>query len=114
VAAETIPLDADDAATFDASGAATVTLGPRRSRQTWYVTNAAVSSTSSASTKCRLYLGSASPSNLLGGTYSGNQDSTDLPRVRVGRGQVLTAVWSGGTTGAKATLSVYGEIALGE
>lgn len=100
-------LDESASVVLSASGAGSLTIGPTTPRTRWKITNAAVSGTSSADTTANLYLGPASPANLIGGTYSGNQDSIGID-LELFPGQILTAVWTGGTAGARQTLSIYG------
>jgi hypothetical protein len=105
----------DDAAstTLSAAGAGTVRIGPNRPATRWRVTNLAVlTSTAVNVPQALVYRGSASPVNLIAGTSTGSQDSTDLD-VLLFTGQVLTVVWSGGDVGATATASVYGQLLTG-
>lgn len=105
----TAQLDEANSGTFDALGVAVVRIGPTRVQQYWKPSNVAVSSTSSSDTEARVYLGAATPSNLLAGSYSGNRDNAPIAQP-LGFGQVLTVVWSGGTPGATATVSVSGQM----
>jgi hypothetical protein len=101
-------LDEGAATTLSASGAGQVTLGPKRPNIRWRVRNLAVLS-DTGTPAARVYRGNASPPNLLAGTYSGGQDSTELD-IELFPGQVLTVVWSDGTAGAYASASIYGEL----
>lgn len=100
-------LDEGAGGTLNAAGRAVVTIGPRTPSSRWRTSNVAVSTTSTVDTECRLYLGAEAPQNLLGGTFSGNRDQIGAA-VTLYPGSVLTAVWTGGTPGATATVSVYG------
>lgn len=107
----TAPLD--DAATgqLDGSGAGLVRLGPRRPGQLWRVTGAAIQcDADDPMPRAYLYRGPAVPGNQLANTYTGAQNSTDLPSVVLRFGEVLTAQWLDGLAGATITLSVYGEV----
>lgn len=102
-----VPLDESESGTVDASGVASVRIGPTRVQQYWRVGNVALSCTSSDDAEARVYLGAATPGNLLAGTYSGNQDNAPIS-VPLGFGQFLTVVWSGATPAATATVSLNG------
>lgn len=85
-------------------------MGPELPNQLWKLSIAAVSvSTGTNVPTAKLYLDTISPGSMIGGTYSGNNDSTDLS-VTLRWGQTLIAAWEGGDAGALATLSVYGEV----
>lgn len=108
-----IPLDVAASVVLDSSGNGTVTIGPQRLLQTWVPNNAAVNVTSNTKEPTvNLYLGPARPANLLAASYTGSNDSTPLD-VTLRSGNFLTAVWAGGDVGARATLSLYGEILVG-
>lgn len=105
MATRTIPLLVDIATTLNASGAGEVSLKPPQYNQTWKVSLAAVSVSSAVlEPECRLY----QDGRFIGGTYSGSLDSTDL-NVTLQSNQSIKAVWTGGDTGATATLTLQGE-----
>jgi hypothetical protein len=104
----TIPLNTFANVKLDSSGNGTAQVGPNIPGVTWIPTTAAVFTTSTANTPlANLYLGSVSPVNFLGGTYDGNNDSTDLS-VTVMNGMQIFCQWTGGDAGAQATLSIFG------
>lgn len=108
---QVLQLDEGVSVLLGATGGGTVTIGPKRVGQTWRVRSAGVQvATNTLEPTAKLYLGGASPSNFLGGSYTGSNDSDNQLDVLLFRGQVLTCVWSGGDVGARATLSLYGEI----
>ncbi len=102
-------LDEGGNGTFTAAGRAVVAIGPRTPSSRWRTANVAVSTTSATDTECRLYLGPEAPQNLLGATYGGNRDQVGVA-VTLHPGSVLTAVWTLGTPGATASVSVYGAL----
>jgi hypothetical protein len=103
------PLYESGRGTANASGVATVTIGPRRAFEKWQVTRVAVQSTSSVLVPtCRLYRGAAVASRLIDGTYTGTLDSTDLS-LTLQSGEDLVAEWSGCDVGATCTVTVDGE-----
>jgi hypothetical protein len=101
------PLDESLTAVADANGDARVDIGPTSLAHTWLVSLATVASTSD--TRSVAFLGTGGGSNL-GGTTSGGQDTTDLPVVRLGTGQKISALWRLASPGSVCTLSVYGTV----
>jgi hypothetical protein len=103
-----LSLDAAAYVTLDNNGDGVASIGPRHPGVTWRVTKAAVSTdTNDLIPNCRLYLGTVSPGSLLDGTVNGSQDSTDLD-ITLECGESLTAHWTAGDPGRRATLSVFG------
>lgn len=93
--------------TFNASGDGTASLGPN-GYETWNVSTIAVFvNSNTAEPTARIYLGSVSPQNFIGGTYTGSTDSSDQS-VTVLPNQNIICVWTGGDPGAQGTLSLYG------
>jgi len=54
-----------------------------------------------------LYNGNVAPANFIGGSYSGDNNSSSLA-LTLYPGSVLTGVWTGGNPGATATLTLTG------
>jgi hypothetical protein len=110
---ETYTLAESGTATVDASGAATVNIGPRRPGEKWQVTTLSVSATRSTSNRptARLYLGGAG-GTYLQGTQAGHQDQTDMAQT-LHSGQVLTVVWQGADAGQTAQVTVTGTKTVG-
>ncbi len=107
-------LDEAVAVVLNAAGFGQVTIGPRRPLQTWRVTTVAVSVTTNvAEPVFRLFLGNPVPSNLIGGSYSGSNDSDNQLSALLRSGNVLTGTWTGGDPGARATMSIYGDLFTG-
>jgi hypothetical protein len=102
-------LDESARVTLNASGAGTVTIGPRTPKQKWRVRNLAVSGTGATTPEARVYFGPAAPGTFVAGTYSGNSDNVPADLV-LWPGQVLTVAWTGGTAGATCTVSILGEL----
>lgn len=103
-------LDVQARVTLNAAGAGTIKLGPTSTRQTWHVTNAAVS-VSSATNEPTATLYMSSRASQLGGTNTGSNDSTDLDVTL--RGGYIICDWAGGDAGAIATLSLQGSVHIG-
>jgi hypothetical protein len=114
---QTVPLNPGLSASvvLDVNGNGTVTLGPTIPGTTWNVTAQAVLVNNGVATNVPtflLYNGAVSPGNLLGGSYTGSNDSADFA-VTLTPGQILTGVWSGGDAGMLATLSISGTQVIG-
>lgn len=90
------------AGTFDATGTAEVTVSPPGGVD-WHVRITSVSSTSTAQPTATLTL----DGHFLEGTYSGNRDTSDTVYT-IPAGSQLVCTWTGGTAGARATLSLRG------
>lgn len=103
------PLNQQAAVKLDANGNGTVSLGPQ-GRNVWRLLVAAVSTTTTKTSKCLIYMGlSALPGNLIDGTTTGQLDSTDLvERYPLVAGEKIFAQWTGGNPGDFATLSIFG------
>jgi hypothetical protein len=94
--------------TLNASGNGTVYLGPTMPGVLWNVANVACFTSTAVSVPTfQLYSPSVSATNFIGGSYSGNQDSDNI-NIILYPGLQLIGVWTGGDSGAIATMSVYG------
>lgn len=105
------PLDTSAKVTLNGSGNGTARIGPKVG-QHWTLGNIAVSvSSNTLEPTCKIYLRAIDPGNFVDGTFSGSQDSTDSANgLRLGPGQEVIAVWSGGDANATATVSIYGTV----
>ena len=106
--ARTFPLSESFTTVLDSNGNGSITAGPNRQGQTWVptLTVAVTTSTAIKVPIATLYQGST----VLASTYTGSNDSTDLPVVTVYPSQKITCKWTGGDAGAIATMSVSGTI----
>lgn len=92
---------------INSSGTVTVNLGPTRIGQIWKVNLITVQTSSNTSEPtAKVYLNSLG--TFIGGTYTGSNDSTDV-NLTITNGRLI-CVWTGGDSGARATLTVYGEL----
>ena len=107
---------------LDANGNGTAVVGPKRVREHWQLTFAAVSVTfptgQTAPTKeaqCSLYQGAGvSPGHLISQTATGSSgDTCGLGGIDLQSGGTLIAVWTGGDAGQTATLSAGGTYTIG-
>lgn len=97
--------------TISAQGTATLSVGPQGLGNVWYPAQAVISTSAGASdgSTCALYLGAISNATLLGGqSYAGGGDSLGLAVPPLTPGQLIIAVWSGGTHNDTCTLNVIG------
>ena len=99
-------------AVFDATGTARVRLGPAVYGSRWNVDLMSVSSTSTLQTTCNVYRDVENAGASIDNTRTGNLDTSNTS-VDLNAGQVLIFVWTGGTPGATATVSVSGTLYTG-
>jgi hypothetical protein len=103
-------LDTSSAVTLNGSGNGSVTLQNGKPFQTLKVKKVSVSVTTDVlQPVAKVYLGSVSPGNLLDGTETGANDSSDIDATLM-PGEYLTVEWTGGDSGAIATASFYGDV----
>jgi hypothetical protein len=110
-----VPLNTFGSVVLDGSGNGIVTLGPRIG-QRWNVLTAAVSIPNAVKIpQANIYIGgSASPGNLVDGTFTGNLDSTSkTANYQIPQQESIIAQWIGGDPGATATLSITGIMTYG-
>ena len=96
---------------LNASGAGQCSMTPPAGTR-WDLQLAAVSTTSAVNfAQAFLYLGSANgPVTLIDSTYDGNSASSDQVKgTPIYHGQYLWAKFTGGDSGAIATLQAYGQ-----
>lgn len=109
---QSVPIDNGTAeVTLDGSGNGTVQAGPSGPGESWDVTSVAVIvSTNTAEAVCKVYAGHAATAPYFRDiTVDGSTgDATDKCNGTLGKGQYIFAVWSGGDSGATATLNVSG------
>jgi len=105
-----LPLTAKAYVTLDGNGNGTAYTGPQSSGEQWSGLTASVSvATNTKEATCRIYGGAAATPGYFadGTTWGSTGDSTsNVGAVHVG-GNVW-AVWTGGDSGAKATMTVTG------
>jgi hypothetical protein len=109
---QTQPLNTSGSVTLNASGAGTVQLGPQAA-ETWQLASAGItvpSASLSSPPACSIYAGSSpTPGYFVDGTYTGMLNNTGkVNGIMIFPGQAVYAVFSGGTAGNIATLSVFG------
>jgi hypothetical protein len=106
------PLNTSGSVTLDPSGAGTVELGPQAA-ETWQLSSAGITVPAASLSQpptCQVYIGSSpTPGNFVDGTYTGQLNNTGkVAGAVIFPGQAIFAVFSGGTAGTIATLSIYG------
>jgi hypothetical protein len=90
---------------------ATISVGPHGLGTTWYPVQCTISSSVGAAdtSTCAVYLGSQVQQNLQGGqSYAGGGDVVALSVVSMTPGDLLIAVWTGGTPGSQVAVNVQG------
>lgn len=105
-----VPLDVDISATFDVNGNARARIGPSVYGHKWHIARMVTSTTDTVLVpELRIYLNGEAPNRLLDGSYSGNLDTSAM-ELTLQTLDKLVIVWSLGTPGAIATLTVQGII----
>lgn len=105
-----LPLNENVQAALNASGNATLVIGPKNVYQVWQIGAVSVNTSTAAKTPTvSVYLGSGPNGQFLGGTYNGAQNSANISQTLYA-GQTICAVFTGGDVGAIATLAVSGTV----
>lgn len=106
-----IPLDKFLKATFNASGEARIIALPDRARDVWKVSRYQCHTDSTTATRLTVYKGTELQGSRVDFTKRGNDDiSENFHTFDVRFGQPLVFVWTGGTSGKTAEISIYGEV----
>jgi hypothetical protein len=106
-----VPLSVSASVVLSGAGAGQVQLGPVLAGVTWSPSSVAVKVTPTSLTvvsQFYLYFGAAADANFIGGSYTGDVNSSGITVPDMHPGQVLTGVWAGGNPGATATLTITG------
>lgn len=100
--------------TLNASGAGAAYIGPAFPGVVWTVNQVScVTSTNvTGTTQFEFYFPAVAPIYFQGGSYSGNQDTDTGLSMTIFTGQQLIGVWSGGDSGATATMSILGTMTV--
>ena len=101
------------AVTIASDGTATAYVGPQGLGTVWYPQAAAIATSTGASdtSTCTIYVGPEGLQTQVGGqSYAGGGDTIGLAVPPLWNGYFVWAKWAGGTAGALATLTVYGEM----
>jgi hypothetical protein len=106
-----VPLQVSGQVTLDGSGNGQVQLGPTLAGTSWSPSNVGILVAPVSQTVVsvfKVYNGAPQPQNFIGGTYTGDSNSSAITVPDMHPGAVLTGVWSGGNPGARATMTVTG------
>lgn len=109
--ARTIPLSASASVVLDSSGNGTASAGPSSPGEVWFPTSVSVSASSNtAEAIAKIYAGGQISQSMFadGTTWGSTGDSTSNVSGPVYPGQQVFAVWTGGDTGATATVVITG------
>ena len=105
-----LPLNENVQIAMNASGNATLTIGPQNVYQVWQISGISVStSTANSVASCSVYQGSGPNGQFLGGTYNASQNSGSFG-ITLYPGQTICAVFTGGDPGSVATMAVIGTV----
>lgn len=101
------PLNVSRSVVLNANGAGQARLGPQVYGESWRVRRMVVYTGQQGNAEARVYLNGVLPSNLVAGTYSGEQDfnETDLTLQNL---DTLICEWTFGGVGDSATFSLQG------
>lgn len=97
--------------TIPAGGSVTLQIGPAGVGTVWYPSSVNISTSLGAAdnSTCAVYIGFIAAQNLQGGqSYAGGGDTVSLSVPDLSAGQLIIAVWSGGTPGSIAAINVLG------
>jgi hypothetical protein len=106
-----VPLSVSASVVLSGAGAGQVQLGPVLAGVTWSPSSVAVIVAPTSQTvvsQFYLYNGAPVPANFIGGSYTGDVNSSAVTVPDMHPGQVITGVWTGGNPGATATLTITG------
>lgn len=111
---QTLPLNEQGQVTLDGSGNGFVALGPAYTAQTWIPSQLTVTviPTPAIEPTFKYYRGTAGPTNILGGTYTGSNDSTDISGVVLNPGEKIYGVWTGSSPGGVAVMAIQGQMQI--
>lgn len=97
--------------TFDASGNLTLIIGPVPIGPSWEIRQISIRTTSVLQTLASTYIGVSNAGVFISNSFTGNADTDSAPNVTIKPGDSLCCVWSGGTPGSFATLTIiYDEV----
>lgn len=111
MASISVPLSVSGSVVLSGAGAGQVQLGPVLAGTTWTPGNVAVLVAPTSQTvvsQFYLYRGNAQAANFIGGSYTGDVNSSGITVPDMHPGDVLTGVWTGGNPGATATMTITG------
>jgi hypothetical protein len=97
---------------ISAAPATTVPVGPQGYGTRWYPAQVSIATKTGANdtSTCAFYLNVAGPGGFLGQSYAGGGDQLGFAVPEMQPGDLLYAVWSGGTAGDWAQVTVTGSM----
>jgi len=95
-----------------ANGTATVAVGPQGYGTRWYPAQVSIATALGAAdvSTCAFYLNVIGPGGFLGQSYAGGGDQPAFALPEMQPGDLLYAVWAGGTTGNWCQVAVTGSM----
>jgi hypothetical protein len=106
-----VPLSVSGQVVLDGSGNGQVQLGPAITGTSWTPSNVGVLVAPTSTTvvsQFKIYNGAPIAANFIGGTYTGDNNSSAISVGNMYPGSVITGVWTGGNPGATATMTLTG------
>jgi len=106
-----VPLSVSASTVLDVNGNGQVQPGPQLAGVSWSPSNVGIVVTPVSTTVVstfKVYNGAAQDQNFIGGTYTGDSNSSAISVPDMHPGSVITGVWSGGNPGATATMTLTG------
>lgn len=97
---------------ISAAGTATVAVGPQGYGTRWYPAQVSIATTLGAldTSTCAFYLNVIGPGGFLGQSYAGGGDQPAFALPEMQPGDLLYAVWAGGTSGNWCQVAVTGSM----
>jgi hypothetical protein len=109
---EQLPIsNAQASGVFGASGTLTLSVGPAGAGTVWYPASAVISTSVGLfdTAQCNIYVGPLNtPVSLQGSAFTGGGAVVSLAIPAMSPGLFVIAVWTGGTSGATASMNVTG------
>lgn len=96
------------------SGMSTVSIGPSGYGSRWYPNQVSIATQSGANdnSTCAIYLNAIAPGAQLAQSYAGGGDTLGLAVPMMQPGDLLYAVWSGGTSGNWTQMIITGNASV--
>lgn len=107
----TDPLEKWLTTTFNSSGEARITANPDRANESWKVVRYQTKTSSTSQTRLTVYRGSERAGTRIDYTNRGNNDVSENfnPIPVPAHGSPLLFVWTGGTPGSMAEITILGD-----
>ena len=98
--------------TLDAAGSGLIQVGPTKYAEKWEISRMTTSGTGVLNPKLQIYRG-APGGRLMDTTVRGNNDVSETDAFELLSGEIISALYSGGSVGAIMSLHIEGEVKRG-